>query len=371
MDDTIDLTRDDPGIRIGRSLRVGVVGCGYWGAKHVRTLQGIPGVETVAIIDSDENACRSVSAQYPRLPTFSDLESALPAIDAVVVATRPKSHAELALQALRNGKHVLVEKPMTTSSMDAAALIDEAEQNALTLMVGHTFEYNAAVWRLREAVQSGALGDIYYVDTARLNLGLYQADVNVIWDLAPHDISIINYVLGSRPTEVRAVGHKFAEGHFEDVAFLSLKYGDIGVEAQVHVSWLDPCKVRRVTVVGEQKMAVYNDIATEEKIRIYDKGVSRTPEPANGSVPMTYRYGSIMSPYIDFKEPLRVEDEHFIHCTVTGERPRTDGRSGLEVVATLEAAEQALRDDRAVRLDRPGGPRGDGRMDEFAEPLGT
>ena len=334
-------------------IAVGVVGCGYWGPKHVRVLDSMAGVGQVVAIDVDDAARKEVTKKYTSVIGLPDVESALPIIDALVVATPPRTHAPIALSALRAGKHVLVEKPFATSSEEAIGLIREAEAQGVTLMTGHTFEYNAAVWRLREAVQSGELGDVYYLDTARLNLGLYQPDVNVMWDLAPHDISILNYVLGSRPTEVSAIGHSFAKNGFEDVAYLNLEYGDIDAEAHVHVSWLDPSKVRRVTVVGSLKMAVYNDVATEEKIRVFDKGVGRF-EAGGGDkapVPLSYRYGDIVSPYVEFREPLLVQDEHFVHCINTGEQPATDGESGLAIVAVLEAAEQSMREQRPIKLE--------------------
>ena len=333
-----------------RTLSVGVAGCGYWGSKHVRVLDSMSRVDDVVVIDPDDDARKAVQQSHPRVRGFAELAPALPTIDALVVATPPHLHSSIAMTALRAGKHVLVEKPMTTSSRDAETLIEEAAAAGLTLMVGHTFEYNAAVWRLRDCVQDGELGDVYYADTARLNLGLYQPDVNVVWDLAPHDVSILDFVFGSRPTQVEACGHSFAGNGCEDVAYLTLEYGDIGVEAHVHVSWLDPCKVRRMTVVGSEKMAVYNDVATEEKLRIYDKGVALGELDGSGQVPMSYRYGSIVAPFIDFKEPLKIEEEHFIDCLNSGRIPYSDGVSGLAVVTVLEAADQSIREHRAIHL---------------------
>jgi predicted dehydrogenase len=224
-------------------------------------------------------------------------------------------------------------------------------------MVGHTFEYNAAVWTLRDLIARGELGDLYYIDSARLNLGLYQPDVNVIYDLAPHDISIINYVLGRTPVAVEAWGCSHAHSRFEDVAYLRLYYDDMRMSANIHVSWLDPCKVRRMTAVGSKKMAVYNDLAAEEKIRIHDKGVV-SPEDAGASMaemPMSYRYGDITSPFVRFDEPLMVEDRHFAECIATGRPPRTDGVSGLAVVQVLECANRALREGRRVYLGEVAG----------------
>jgi predicted dehydrogenase len=219
------------------------------------------------------------------------------------------------------------------------------------LMAGHTFEYNAAVCKLHQLIRDGELGEICYIDTARLNLGLYQQDVNVIWDLAPHDISILNLLLGRRPVSISAWGDTHVTDALEDVAYLQLRYAEPSLSAYIHVSWLDPCKVRRVTVVGTEKMAVYDDLSHTERIRIYDVGV--TPASDGGAmhaVPMSYRYGDIVSPYIPFEEPLALQDAHFIHCIREGTGPRTDGVSGMAVVRVLEAATQALRLGREVEL---------------------
>ena len=333
------------------AVRVGVAGCGYWGSKHVRILDSLSEVDKVVAIDPDEVARKALAASFPRITMYGDLETAIHHIDALVVATPAHLHAPIALAAISHGKHVLVEKPLTTSTSDAEQLLEEAERAGVVLMVGHTFEHNPAVWRLKEAIDSGELGEVYYIDTARLNLGLYQSDINVLWDLAPHDISILNYLLDSKPTAVDARGYSFANGYSEDVTYASLTYEDVGAEAHLHLSWLDPQKVRRITVVGSKKMAVYNDVATEEKLRIYDKGVA-IPDSTDASVaPMSYRYGNIVSPYIDFREPLRIEDQHFIDCIRSGTKPSTDGANGLAVVQVLEAADRSMRERRVVRLD--------------------
>jgi predicted dehydrogenase len=330
-------------------MRIGVVGCGYWGSKHIRVLHGIPEVESVVAIDPDIDRLKSLSQVFAGLPGFPDLDSALEHVDGVIIATPPSTHVPLALTAIRAGKSVLIEKPLATSSSDARLLINEAE-GKVTLMVGHTFEYNAAVTKLRELVASEVLGEVYYIDTARLNMGLYQSDVNVIWDLAPHDLSIINYILGSQPISVEAWGAPHAHAFLEDVAYLRLHYPN--VTANVHVSWLDPCKVRRVTVVGSRQMAVYNDLAAEERVRVYDKGVVKAQDPQTlQDLPMTYRYGDIRSPFISFEEPLGVQDNHFVTCIRDKQRPRTDGENGLAVVRVLEAAEVSLREGRQVFLD--------------------
>ena len=334
-------------------MRIAVIGCGYWGAKHVRVLSGLPQVKQVVAVDRSVAATTALATSFPGLVQANDLEEALPLFDAAIIATPPRSHGPLALQLLRAGKHVLVEKPMATSVAEAEEMIQVAAANDLTLMVGHTFEYNAAVRTLRQTLQDGELGDIRYIDTARLNLGLYQSDVNVVWDLAPHDISIINYVLDSEPATVHAWGLAHASQRLEDVAYLSLRYPDRDAMAHIHVSWLDPCKVRRVTLVGSRRMAVYNDLVDEGRIKIYDKGVAVPDAPEQGTPPMSYRYGGIYSPYIAFDEPLRVEDDHFVECVTSGAEPLSGGESGLSVVRVLAGAEESLRTGMPVDIRTP------------------
>jgi predicted dehydrogenase len=333
-------------------MRIGVLGCGYWGSKHIRVLQQLTDVDRVVVVDPREERLRTLRRSIPSLQAFPDLDAALDHVDAVVVATPPSTHGRLASRALAAGKHVLVEKPMATSASAGRRLIEEAEAACLTLMVGHTFEYNAAVWKLREVVERGDLGSVYYIDTARLNLGLYQPDINVVWDLAPHDVSIINHVLGCTPTTIQAWGSSHAHAYLEDVAYLRLRYAELGVVAQIHVSWLDPCKVRRVTVVGSRKMAVYNDLADQERLRIYDKGVvAAGRQEEEFDPPLSYRYGGIFSPFIALQEPLSIQDQHFLDCIRTRSRPRTDGESGLAVVQVLEAATLSLRRGGPVPLE--------------------
>jgi predicted dehydrogenase len=336
-------------------LRIAVVGCGYWGSKHVRVLNATCGVDEVVLVDGREDRLHALARSYRSAPQFTALTSALPHVDAVVVATPPSTHVPVALEAIEAGKHVLVEKPLATTTEGARQLIGAAAEAGVMLMVGHTFEYNAAVWKLRELVQNGELGELYYLDSARLNLGLYQTDVNVILDLAPHDISIINHVLGRKPAAVEAWASRHAHRRFEDVAYLRLFYDDFyddqGLSANIHVSWLDPCKVRRLTAVGSRKMAVYDDVATEERIRVLDKGVSPPTEPGNlTQPPMSYRYGDILVPFVSSEEPLEVQDRHFVDCIHSGATPLTDGENGLAVVEVLEAAQLSLRLNRPVPL---------------------
>lgn len=330
-------------------MRIAVIGCGYWGSKHVRVLASMPSVDLVVAVDAKTERTAALQRQFPGILTMASIDEAMDYFDAAILATPPLTHGPLGQRLLEAGKHVLIEKPLATTTADAEVLVDLAEAAGLTLMVGHTFEYNSAVHYLRDLVRSGDLGRIYYIDAARLNLGLYQSDVNCVWDLAPHDVSILNYVLGSEPTSVNAWGSIHAGSKFHDVAYIHLEYGNVGTTAQIHVSWLDPCKVRRVTVVGSKRMAVYNDLHADEAIRIYDKGIQTPPEP-DSSVPMSYRNGDIRLPRINFAEPLAAEDAHFVDCVSGAATCKTDGRRGLAVVRVLEAANEAIRTGRAVPI---------------------
>jgi predicted dehydrogenase len=330
-----------------RVLEVVVVGYGNWGSKHVRVFSGMTDVR-VTVVDRDPLRLAEAGRAYPNVKLDECLDRVLESADVVVVATPPRSHAPIAHAAIQANCHVLIEKPLATSVADCEELIDAALLQGVHLMVGHTFEYDAAIWKLRDIVQSGELGEIRYIDCARLNLGLYQDDVNVIWDLAPHDVSIINFILGESPTGVSAWGQDHAGRGFEDVAHMKLRYAGTGIHAYIHVSWLDPCKVRRVTIVGSEKMAVYNDMAAEGKIRIYDVGIdqeSQYPEPVK------YRRGDIYAPSFPCHEPLAEQAAQVLHSVRTGVAPRTNGESGLAVARVLEASDRALRSGTEVLLD--------------------
>lgn len=326
------------------ATKVGIIGFGYWGPNLTRNFSELPGSELVAIADLKEERLKQAQLKYPHVIAkqeyreFFDL-----GLDAVVISTPPVTHFQIAKECLEHNLNVLVEKPITLKSENAEELVELAAARGLTLMVGHTFEYNSAVHALKEYIDSGELGDIYYLDAARLNLGLFQPNSNVMWDLAPHDISILLYLLGKRPISVRAHGTPcIYEGIF-DVAYLDLTFPD-RISAHIHVSWLDPCKVRRVTVVGSKKMAVYNDIESEHKIKIYDKGVN-PPAYTNGSFgdfQCSYHSGDITIPNIRFSEPLRQECQHFIDCIVNHTEPRSSGRDGLQVIKILEAAQHSM-----------------------------
>ena len=341
-----------------------VVGYGYWGSKHVRVFSSLPGVH-VTIVDSDPDRIAEARRNYPSAASAHCLDDVVGSVDAVVVATPPAAHADVALAALQRGRHVLVEKPLATKVDTAQDLVVSAAANGVHLMVGHTFEYNAAVWKLKEIIDSGELGRILYIDAARLSLGKYQRDCNVIWDLAPHDISIASFLLDEVPQTAwvwakRHVGvHHPDGGHSEvghaDVAYLRLDFQRAATHAFVHVSWLDPCKVRRVTVVGERKMAVYNDLSDNERIRVYDIGVDPADPADHGAahaMPVSYRTGDIVSPFVQFNEPLLVQDSHFIDCIRTGRKPNTPGERGVDIVRVLAATDVAEATGRAAFVAR-------------------
>lgn len=324
-------------------VKVGVIGCGYWGPQLVRNLHEMPNVQLVGVADSKPERLEFVRRHYPTVKAFSSHTELLATdVQAVVIATPIHTHHRLAMEALAAGKHILVEKPLAASVAEAVELIKLGRARDRVVMVGHTFLYNPAVQELRRLVGDGELGRVYYVDAARLNLGLFQRRANVIWDLAPHDVSILMYVLGTTPVAVSARGSTCVQDDVHDVAYLELLF-ETGVSAHVHVSWLDPAKVRRITVVGDQKMAVYNDVSLVEKIRVYDTGVGTPMTNSFGEFQMSYRHGQVTIPYITWQEPLRLECEHFVDCVRTGKDPRTDAMQGLAVVSVLEAADESLR----------------------------
>lgn len=332
-------------------VRVAVVGVGYWGSRHLRVLRSTTGVTEVIGVDQRFTRTGNESPEVDYgIPTYSCIEDALPDIDAVIIATPPSSHASLGLKAIESGKHVLIEKPMAATTGAALGLIEAASKASVVLMPGHTFEHNSAVHKLREVIQTGQLGHLFYLDCERLNLGLYQADVNVILDLAPHDISISNFLLGSRPTMITAWASRNVHPEHEDVAHLRLDYADLGVRANIHVSWLSPEKIRRITAVGSKRMAVYNDMAENERIRVYDKSAVPPSEPAGPLSQVAYHLGDTVSPFVPFAEPLAVQDQHFVDCIINESPPSVNGSSGLAVVQALECAQLSLREARPVAM---------------------
>ena len=325
-------------------LKVGIIGYGYWGPNLASNFFDLPSSDLAAISELKQDRLQRARSLYPGVRLVEDYTELFEMdLDAVVISTPPALHYPIARNCLEHGLNILVEKPMTLNSQHAQELIDLAEMRGLTLMVGHTFEYNSAVAALKQYIQSGELGDIYYIDTARLNLGLFQSDSNVLWDLAPHDISILLYLLGESPESVSAQGLPCVFDKIFDVAFVNLVFPN-KIQAHIHVSWLDPCKVRRVTVVGSKKMIVFNDVENEQKIKIYDKGVE-VPDYTNGfgEFHCNYRSGDILIPKVRFVEPLRQECQHFLDSITNQTQPCSDGYDGLKVVKILEAAERSMR----------------------------
>ena len=324
-------------------VRVGLIGCGYWGPNLARNLHQIPEAELVACCDQDPQALSRMRMLYPQVITTTDQGALLgdPGIEAVVIATPARTHYALARAALEAGKHVLVEKPLAMSSQEAQALIALAEERQRVLMVGHIFEYHPAVRKIKSLIDAGELGQIYYIYSTRVNLGRVQSDINALWSIAPHDISILIYLLGGMPQSVSVHGGTFLNGVVEDVVFLVLRFPD-QVLGHVHASWLDPSKVRRMTVVGSRRMVVYDDVADEGKIKVYDKGVYRKGEDIYGEFQYRLHSGDIAIPKLDMAEPLRIECTHFAECVRQGRRPQTDGLNGLRVVQVLEAAQASL-----------------------------
>lgn len=332
--------------------RVGVIGSGYWGPNLIRNFAEMPNCELRGIADLSVARLEAMTARYPGVGTTTDYRELFDqGLDAVVVCTPPHTHHQIAKDCLEQDLHVLVEKPMTTSSRDARDLIEVAARRDRVLMVGHTFVYNSAVQALKRMMDDGRLGAIHYIDAVRVGLGLYHPTVNVVWDLAPHDISILTYLLGGMPVKVSADGSACVHPAVEDVAYLTLTFPG-GVLTHIRVSWLDPSKTRRITVVGSDKMVTYDDVETNEKIKIYDKGVEALkPSSSFGEFQFNYRYGDIVAPFIEFQEPLRVQAEHFLECVRTGDRPITDGHAGLQVVTVIEALQSSLRSGQPVVLD--------------------
>ncbi len=324
-------------LRRSGNLQFGVIGWGYWGPKLARNLASLPRVQVAVVADSDPGrlAALAMAAPQGRLPTRAEAIFCSD-VDGVVIAAPVQAHYRLAKEALLHGKHVLVEKPLTANVIEAEELVALAQQEQRVLMVGHTFEYNPAVNELRNLVQAGDLGNILCVEAERLNLGLYRSDTNVIWDLAPHDVSILRYLLGQSPERVSVQAQSHLQARVQDIAHLHLAYAS-GATAHIHVSWLHPCKVRRVTVIGDAKMAIYDDTNPGEMLKIFNKGADVHADPV-----VSYRHGAITIPHIDWIEPLRLECEDFANCILTGAQPRASSAVGLAIVRVLAAAEEAM-----------------------------
>jgi predicted dehydrogenase len=321
---------------------VGVVGCGYWGPNLIRNYHSLAECRLKAVCDTDEGRLAMIAASYPDVETHTSYEIFLndADLDAVVIAVPVKYHFDMACRSLQAGKHTFIEKPMAASIEECKKLIELAEQKKLTLMVGHTFLYSPVVRRIKEIVDSGELGKIHYISSRRLNLGLYQKDINVVWDLAPHDISIILYLMNEYPSEINCRGKTTCNSKIPDVSNMTLTFADQGF-ATIHSSWLDPRKVRDMAIVGDCKMLVYDDLTDYEKIKIYDRRVDPQVVPNESRV--AYHYGDMWAPYVAPAEPLRVECAHFVDCIITGLKPMTGGKEGLEVVKILSLASDSMQ----------------------------
>jgi predicted dehydrogenase len=325
-------------------ISVGVIGYGYWGPNLVRNFAEAPGGRVGFVTDLHAERLARVTARHPAAKVSSDYRDLIhdPAVDAVAIATPVSSHFELAMAALRAGKHVLVEKPMTATSAQSLALIDEADKRGLVLMVDHTFVYTSAVKKIRELTQNGELGEIYYYDSVRINLGLFQHDVNVLWDLAVHDLSIMDYVLAQTPVSVSATGLAHVAGAPENIAYMTMFF-DGRLIAHVHVNWLAPAKVRRTLLGGSRRMIVFDDLEASEKIKVYDRGISLNPSPENVyQMLVGYRAGDMWAPQLPLTEALQTGARHFLECIDNRQTPTTDGHAGLRVVRLLEAATQSM-----------------------------
>jgi predicted dehydrogenase len=333
-------------------LRFGIIGWGYWGPKIARNIDSLPHAAVTMIADVDIRRLAALAAHQLQTwtRTTTEVEDVFRSdVDGVVIATPVRTHYRLAREALLHGKHVLVEKPLTANVTEAEELVALAERQQRILMVGHTFEYSPAVNELRKLIQCGDLGRIYRIEAERVNLGLFRSDINVIWDLAAHDISILLYLLGKKPEQISVQAHAHIRSHLHDVANLDLSFAD-GTAAHIHVSWLHPCKIRRVTVIGDLRMAVYDDTNPAEMIKIYNKGADIYADPV-----VSYRNGEITIPYIDWTEPLRLECEDFANAIRSGEQPRAHGGVGLEVVRILAMAQESLeRQERAKVVVKAG-----------------
>lgn len=342
----------------GKGITLAQIGCGYWGPNLLRNFSAQPDCRVKFVAELDSARRKYVDENFPRSTTVADIQPLFedPEIDAVLIATPAASHYELTRRALEHGKHVFVEKPLATTTGEADELLSLAEANGKTLMAGHTFLYNAAVRYAKKLLDDGELGEVYYIYSQRLNLGQVRSDVNAWWNLAPHDVSILLYLMkGELPVSVSAIGISYIQPGIEDVVFATLSWAN-GITAHIHVSWLDPGKVRKMTFVGSRKMVVYDDVS-DNKIMVFDKGVDRIPRIGErmdydqfNNYQLIHRTGDVWLPRISFQEPLKVEAAHFLECLRSGEQPLTGGAHARDVVAVLEATQLALRTGHSVKL---------------------
>ena len=324
-------------------VKFGVIGYGYWGPNVVRNLHSIPGAEVVSLCDKSSTSRKRAHKTHPSIYVSADAAEVItsPEIDAVAIVTPVWTHFELAKAALDNGKHVFVEKPFTSNIAQAAQLIDLAEQKNLKIMVDHTFLFTGAVKKIKQLLQEDHLGKLYYYDSTRVNLGLFQHDINVVWDLAPHDLSIMDYLIERSPEALVATGQRHLNG-YEDVAFITLYFPD-NIIAHVNVNWLSPVKVRTTLIGGEKRMLVWNDLEADEKVKVYDRGVEITNREGLYELLVNYRSGDMWAPQLEQVEALRHELTYFVECIVNDHDPTNDGAAGLRVVKILEGANKSLK----------------------------
>ena len=324
------------------AINLGVIGYGYWGPNIVRNFATADNVAIKLVCDHDLSALRRVRKSHPHLEITGDYQNVVccPDIDAVAIITPVSSHYDLAKKALLNGKHIFVEKPFTATSAQAEELIELAEKKGLKIMVDHTFTFTSAVRKIKQLIDDGTLGELYYYDSIRVNLGLFQGDVNVIWDLAPHDFSIMDYLVSQKPHAISACGKAHVNG-LEDTAYITL-YFTSNMIAHFNVNWLSPVKVRKTLVGGEKKMLVWDDLEVDEKIKVYDRGIDITTNESKYNLLVSYRSGDMWAPKVDQVEALKTETEYFIDCILNDKAPVNDGRAGLRIVKMLEACDKSL-----------------------------
>jgi len=333
-----------------KRVNVAIIGCGYWGPNLIRNFLRIKNCAVKYVCDVRKERLEWIKEIYPSLYTLTDYEVALkdPEIQAVAIATPVSTHYQIACASLNAGKHVLVEKPLTRTLEEAEKLVELAREKKKVLMVSHTYLYSPGIRKLKEIIEKGMLGEIMYINSIRVNLGLFQKDINVVTDLAPHDLSILGFLLGRKPEYISCTGASHYTDGIEDVAFLTLYYSD-NLIAHIHVSWIDPIKLRKITLVGKKKMAIYDDLDSNEPLKIIDKSVEKIPYyKTYGEFRMLYRFGDISSPHISSEEPLYVECCHFIECIQHSKPPLTNGMEGKEIVRILEIANQSLKNKGAV-----------------------
>lgn len=327
-----------------------VIGLGYWGPNILRNVVELDEFKDVYCYDIDRSRLEKMSKRFQFIKLEENFDNILNNnnIKCVFISTPPVTHYELAKKAIKSNKNVYIEKPMTTSSKEAEELIGIAKNNSLRLMVGHTFEFSPAVEKIAELIDEGVLGDLYFISMSRINLGIHQKDISVIWDLAPHDFSILFKLLNENPYKISAFSNSFVKKGLKDVAFINVRFKS-GIIANINVSWLSPSKVRETIIVGKKKMLIYDDTQSDEKIKIFDKGVDLVRDPENfGEYQLTYRTGNIVSPFLETTEPLKLGIKHFIDCINNDFEPKTDGYCGLRVVKAVEAAERSSENDGEV-----------------------